>query len=70
MGKRRQAAAQRATTAEAIQLVKDGDMTATVWQPAYQEGKAMFQSILELDRGREILAAQDHCDPGNRRDQG
>ena len=32
---------------QAIQLVKDGDMTATVWQPAYQEGKAMFQAILD-----------------------
>ena len=32
---------------QAMQLVKDGDMTATVWQPAYQEGKAMFQAILD-----------------------
>jgi ribose transport system substrate-binding protein len=31
---------------QALQLVKDGDMTATVWQPAYAEGKAVFQAIL------------------------
>ena len=31
---------------QALQLVKDGDLTATVWQPAYQEGKAAFQAIL------------------------
>ena len=35
---------------QAIQLVKDGDMTATVWQPAYQEGKAMFQAISTRSR--------------------
>lgn len=32
---------------QALQLVKDGDMTATVWQPAYEEGKQVFQAILE-----------------------
>jgi ribose transport system substrate-binding protein len=32
---------------QALQLVKDGDLTATVWQPAYQEGKAAFQAILD-----------------------
>jgi ribose transport system substrate-binding protein len=32
---------------QALQLIKDGDMTATVWQPAYAEGKAMFQAILD-----------------------
>jgi ribose transport system substrate-binding protein len=32
---------------QALQLVKDGDMTATVWQPAYAEGKAVFQAILD-----------------------
>ena len=32
---------------QAIQLVKDGDMTATVWQPAYEEGKEAFQAILD-----------------------
>jgi len=32
---------------QALQLVKDGDMTATAWQPAYEEGKETFQSILD-----------------------
>lgn len=32
---------------QALQLVKDGDMTATVWQPAYEEGKQVFQAILD-----------------------
>ena len=32
---------------QAIQQVKDGDMTATVWQPAYEEGKQVFQAILD-----------------------
>lgn len=32
---------------QGIQLVKDGDMTATVWQPAYAEGEAVFQAILD-----------------------
>ncbi|MEJ8572973.1 sugar ABC transporter substrate-binding protein [Microbaculum marinum] len=32
---------------QALQLVKDGDMTATVWQPAYEEGKQVFETILE-----------------------
>jgi ribose transport system substrate-binding protein len=32
---------------QALQLVKDGDMTATVWQPAYAEGEAVFQAILD-----------------------
>jgi ribose transport system substrate-binding protein len=32
---------------QALQLVKDGDMTATVWQPAYAEGKEVFQAILD-----------------------
>ncbi|MFB2552057.1 sugar ABC transporter substrate-binding protein [Ensifer soli] len=32
---------------QALQLVKDGDLTATVWQPAFEEGKAVFQAILE-----------------------
>lgn len=32
---------------QALQLVKDGDMTATVWQPAFAEGKAVFQAILD-----------------------
>lgn len=34
-------------SAQALQLVKEGDMTATVWQPAYQEGKEVFQAILD-----------------------
>ncbi|MAY63909.1 MAG: sugar ABC transporter substrate-binding protein [Rhizobiales bacterium] len=34
---------------QAIQLVKDGDMTATVWQPAYEEGKQVFQAILDAE---------------------
>ncbi len=32
---------------QALQLVKDGDMTATVWQPAYEEGKETFQAIID-----------------------
>jgi len=32
---------------QALQMVKDGDMTATTWQPAYEEGKEVFQAILD-----------------------
>ena len=32
---------------QGVQLVKDGDMTATVWQPAFAEGEAVFQAILD-----------------------
>jgi len=32
---------------QALELVKNGDMTATVWQPAYEEGKQVFQAILD-----------------------
>jgi len=32
---------------QGVQLVKDGDLTATVWQPAYAEGSAVFQAILD-----------------------
>ena len=32
---------------QAIQMVKDGDMTATTWQPAYEEGKQVFQAVLD-----------------------
>jgi len=32
---------------QALQMVKDGDMTATTWQPAYEEGKQVFQAILD-----------------------
>lgn len=32
---------------QAVQQVKDGDMTATAWQPAYEEGKQVFQAILD-----------------------
>lgn len=32
---------------QGVQLVKDGDMTATVFQPAFEEGKAVFQAILD-----------------------
>lgn len=32
---------------QGVELVKNGDMTATVWQPAYDEGKAVFQAILD-----------------------
>jgi ribose transport system substrate-binding protein len=32
---------------QGVQLVKDGDLTATVWQPAYAEGSAIFQAILD-----------------------
>jgi len=34
---------------QAMQLVKDGDMTATVWQPAYAEGQQVFQAILDAE---------------------
>jgi len=34
-------------SAQALQLVKDGDMTATAWQPAYEEGKQSMQAILD-----------------------
>ena len=34
-------------SAQGLQLVKDGDMTATVWQPAYEEGKQSMQAILD-----------------------
>lgn len=32
---------------QALQLVKDGDLTASVWQPGYEEGKQVFQAILD-----------------------
>lgn len=32
---------------QGVQMVKDGDLTATVWQPAYQEGSEVFQAILD-----------------------
>jgi ribose transport system substrate-binding protein len=32
---------------QGLQLVKDGDLTATVWQPAYQEGKAAFGAVVD-----------------------
>ena len=32
---------------QALQMVKDGDMTATTWQPAHEEGKQVFQAILD-----------------------
>lgn len=32
---------------QGVQLVKDGDLTATVWQPAYKEGAEVFQAILD-----------------------
>jgi ribose transport system substrate-binding protein len=40
-------------SAQALQLVKEGDMTATVWQPAYQEGKEVFQAILDSMKAGE-----------------
>ena len=42
---------------QGVQLVKDGDMTATVWQPAAAEGEAVFQAILDS------IAAGDSWDP-------
>jgi len=42
---------------QGVQLVKDGDMTATVWQPAYAEGEAVFQAILDA------IAAGDKWQP-------
>jgi ribose transport system substrate-binding protein len=48
-------------------LVKDGDMTATVFQPAYQEGSGDVPGDPRLNRCRKILGAQDHRDPGDRR---
>ena len=32
---------------QGVQLVRNGDMTATVWQPAFAEGEAVFQAILD-----------------------
>jgi ribose transport system substrate-binding protein len=32
---------------QGVDLVKNGDMTATVWQPAFAEGEAVFQAILD-----------------------
>jgi ribose transport system substrate-binding protein len=32
---------------QGVQLVKDGDLTATVWQPARAEGAEVFQAILD-----------------------
>ena len=55
---------------QGVQLVKDGDMTATVWQPAFAEGEAVFQAILDSIAAGEFLEAQDHRDPRYRRDQG
>ncbi|MFC3225649.1 sugar ABC transporter substrate-binding protein [Marinibaculum pumilum] len=34
---------------QALDLVKNGDMTATVWQPAYEEGKQVFEAILAAE---------------------
>ncbi|MBN9021388.1 MAG: sugar ABC transporter substrate-binding protein [Rhizobiales bacterium] len=42
---------------QGVQLVKDGDMTATVWQPAFAEGEAVFQAILDS------IAAGDSWEP-------
>lgn len=42
---------------QGVQLVKDGDMTATVWQPAFAEGEAVFQAILDS------IAAGDAWEP-------
>jgi len=36
-------------SAQAVQMVKDGDMTATTWQPAYEEGKQVFKAILDAE---------------------
>lgn len=33
-------------SSQALDLVKNGDMTATVWQPAYDEGAQVFEAIL------------------------
>jgi ribose transport system substrate-binding protein len=32
---------------QGVQLVQNGDLTATVWQPAFAEGEAVFQAILD-----------------------
>lgn len=32
---------------QAVQMVKDGDMTATTWQPAFEEGKQVFKAITD-----------------------
>ena len=49
---------------QGVQMVKDGDMTATIWQPAYEEGKQVFQAILDADGRRRCLDAQDIDIPG------
>lgn len=49
---------------QALQLVKDGDMTATVWQPAYEEGKQVFQAILDAEAAGEAWTPKVITIPG------
>ena len=49
---------------QALQLVKDGDMTATVWQPAYAGGQSHVPGDPRLDRGRKILEPKTIAIPG------
>ncbi|MER8830659.1 sugar ABC transporter substrate-binding protein [Mesorhizobium sp. M0938] len=49
---------------QALQLVKEGDLTATVWQPAYQEGKEVFQAILDSIKAGASWQAKDIQIPG------
>lgn len=51
-------------SAQALQAVKDGDMTATVWQPAYQEGKEVFQAILDAQKAGDSWQAKTIEIPG------
>lgn len=49
---------------QALQLVKDGDLTATVWQPAYEEGKQVFQAILDAKKAGDSWQPKDIQIPG------
>jgi ribose transport system substrate-binding protein len=51
-------------SAQALQLVKDGDMTATVWQPAYQEGKEAFQALLDAAKAGDAWQPKTITVPG------
>jgi ribose transport system substrate-binding protein len=49
---------------QALQLVKEGDLTATVWQPAFQEGKEVFQAVLDSIKAGASWQPKDIQIPG------
>lgn len=55
---------------QALELVKNGDMTATVWQPAFEEGKQVFQAVLDSIAAGDFLGAEGHHHPGRGGHQG